>query len=584
MSSYSPLTVGQIISVSKARQIGLIPPASSQSLRHLDTQIPLATASPVITRRKLIQNLVIAGLGVSALGRGAFAGQGKEIVVDPGSSVQDAINEAKPGDTVRLLPGVYSVESTNTLRLKTGVRLVGSGKDKTFYIQQPPEFGRQFRAAVVGRDAHNVTIEDMTISGDTYALSLQYSNNFRIRNSRVIAPFVPLHLLHVEDSLFTGSEFISTSQIPADKQTAGFDTAIVMWNSSRNKIRGSLIKGVLDLHGSSDNVFKRVVIYRSPKGKLYPYPRIISFVNGSRRNLVTFSTLYAPYDPYHNYPRDKEYHSRALVQASTSSSQNTILNSILASGNERVARAFAEGGFQQSGVTIANSLVDQKLVFGKARIGRGVLFGDPLFFKPKKGNFRLLPGSPAIGAAGNGMDMGAIRFRPRLSQLIADELSEFTPLEGLEEMFEGAGRVLVFPAGYRYHQGMPVGPNGETGIISGIGSGETDVIIENEIGVEQASSPVGGINLNPALMDLQIKRDGKGVPLPFNLQPLEIMDIEGFIPVIINVTPVINLPMLLGWADTEADTDEPIFNTQLGPMDTQDAYRARQLEKLSFLN
>lgn len=56
---------------------------------------------------------------------------------------------------------------------------------------------------------------------------------------------------------------------------------------------------------------------------------------------------------------------------------------------------------------------------------------------------------------------------------------------------------------------------------------------------------VGGINLNPALLDLQIKRDGNGIPLPINQQPIGNMKIEGFIPVIINVTPV-NLPLLLG--------------------------------------
>ena len=56
---------------------------------------------------------------------------------------------------------------------------------------------------------------------------------------------------------------------------------------------------------------------------------------------------------------------------------------------------------------------------------------------------------------------------------------------------------------------------------------------------------LGGINLNPALLDLQIKRDGKGIPLPINQQPIWNMKIEGFIPVIINVTPV-SLPLLLG--------------------------------------
>lgn len=63
---------------------------------------------------------------------------------------------------------------------------------------------------------------------------------------------------------------------------------------------------------------------------------------------------------------------------------------------------------------------------------------------------------------------------------------------------------------------------------------------------EERVNNVGGIDLNPALLDLQIKRDGNGIPLPLTDQPLEEMHIEGFIPIILNVTPITNLPLLLG--------------------------------------
>ena len=69
---------------------------------------------------------------------------------------------------------------------------------------------------------------------------------------------------------------------------------------------------------------------------------------------------------------------------------------------------------------------------------------------------------------------------------------------------------------------------------------------------EKTSQP-GGIDLNPNLLDLQIERDGNGIPLPVVDQPIETMNIEGFIPVIINVVPV-SLPMLLG-LDTRSDDD-----------------------------
>ncbi|HSV43594.1 MAG TPA: hypothetical protein VLJ10_03480, partial [Candidatus Bathyarchaeia archaeon] len=63
----------------------------------------------------------------------------------------------------------------------------------------------------------------------------------------------------------------------------------------------------------------------------------------------------------------------------------------------------------------------------------------------------------------------------------------------------------------------------------------------------------GGIDLNPALYDLQIKRDGNGVPLPLPQQPIETMHIDGFTPILIEMTPVQNLPTLLGLKDMPTD-------------------------------
>ncbi len=95
-----------------------------------------------------------------------------------------------------------------------------------------------------------------------------------------------------------------------------------------------------------------------------------------------------------------------------------------------------------------------------------------------------------------------------------------------------------------------------------------------------ASSPVsidkevGGINLSPELLDLQIKRDKNGVSLPLPLQPIEEWHIDGFMPIIINVTPVTNLPLLLGLAQTPPDTDEI----------TPPVLKDRELEQVSAFN
>jgi len=50
--------------------------------------------------------------------------------------------------------------------------------------------------------------------------------------------------------------------------------------------------------------------------------------------------------------------------------------------------------------------------------------------------------------------------------------------------------------------------------------------------------PLGGISLNAKLLDLQIKRDGNGIPLPLSQQPLDKINIQGFVPQIISIQPV----------------------------------------------
>jgi len=75
--------------------------------------------------------------------------------------------------------------------------------------------------------------------------------------------------------------------------------------------------------------------------------------------------------------------------------------------------------------------------------------------------------------------------------------------------------------------------------------------VGSDLVTETQEQKVGGINLNAELLDLQIKRDGNGVPLPLPQQPIQTMQIEGFIPVIINITPTTNLPFILGFAPRE---------------------------------
>lgn len=81
------------------------------------------------------------------------------------------------------------------------------------------------------------------------------------------------------------------------------------------------------------------------------------------------------------------------------------------------------------------------------------------------------------------------------------------------------------------------------------------------------ADPVGGIDLNPALLDLRIKRDASGIPFSIDQQPADIFEIEGFIPIIINVTPVTNLPLLLGFTDEPQQEDNTRLSYQLSRID-----------------
>lgn len=83
-------------------------------------------------------------------------------------------------------------------------------------------------------------------------------------------------------------------------------------------------------------------------------------------------------------------------------------------------------------------------------------------------------------------------------------------------------------------------------ILDNTGPQATSVTRYNTAGqkVNELGEPLGGIDLNSANLNLQIKRDGKGVPLPIGQQDLDHINLQGLIPVIFKITPVTNLPVL----------------------------------------
>ena len=66
-----------------------------------------------------------------------------------------------------------------------------------------------------------------------------------------------------------------------------------------------------------------------------------------------------------------------------------------------------------------------------------------------------------------------------------------------------------------------------------------------EQGKKDAANLFGGIDLNSANLNIQIKRDGRGVPLPLAKQDMAQLNlIQGFEPKIIEIRAVTALPIL----------------------------------------
>jgi len=83
----------------------------------------------------------------------------------------------------------------------------------------------------------------------------------------------------------------------------------------------------------------------------------------------------------------------------------------------------------------------------------------------------------------------------------------------------------------------------------------------NEEGANKiVSSPIGGIDLNPNEINMQLRKEGKGVVMPVFLpeQVYQLQNTIGFLPVIINIAPVLSLPLLLGLSDEPGEENQDI--------------------------
>jgi len=77
------------------------------------------------------------------------------------------------------------------------------------------------------------------------------------------------------------------------------------------------------------------------------------------------------------------------------------------------------------------------------------------------------------------------------------------------------------------------------------------------------SSPIenpGGIDMNPNNLNLQTQGGRFDFKLPMNSLDLQNIRIDGFTPVIINVAPLTNLPLLLGLVDEDINENDPRYS------------------------
>lgn len=123
------------------------------------------------------------------------------------------------------------------------------------------------------------------------------------------------------------------------------------------------------------------------------------------------------------------------------------------------------------------------------------------------------------------------------------------------ESFLSTQEIMVQYLGYQFE-------NNAVSVVSPVILNEITGLV-NAASSTVSSSAVGGINFDPTLLNLQIKRNGQGVPLPLLQQNIEQINIQGLYPIIINIQPVNaqTLPLLFSRA-TEKSHQFPLVSTR----------------------
>ncbi|MFA5087695.1 MAG: hypothetical protein WC552_01520 [Candidatus Omnitrophota bacterium] len=136
------------------------------------------------------------------------------------------------------------------------------------------------------------------------------------------------------------------------------------------------------------------------------------------------------------------------------------------------------------------------------------------------------------------------RLKYLYSDKTAEALAAMVMLDAFRMKMNPEAVIFTFSFSDLFLGDNPDSGSADTGEESSDGAMMSEEEPAEEVRPAGESKDLGGINFNPAMLDLQIKRDGNGVPLPATQQPIQDLRIDGFLPVIINVAPV-TVPALL---------------------------------------
>jgi len=272
------------------------------------------------------------------------------------ASIQAAVDVAGPGDTVRVLPGTY----VETVRLKSGIRLLGSGARHTFL-----DGGGKPVKLVDFSGA-----SDVVVSGFTFQNVGSGGSEGCSRDVMLCAGMWYPAGVFADGHTFFGED--PTSGLITHNVFQGNHIALMLYFQARAVIRNNIFTG--NTHGFVANHFQDVALIAN------------------------------------NVFWDNAEH--AIV---SQAAYLDILNNVIARSEIGILHGHVQTGrircnaFFQNGVNGA----DIHAVPPRFEIGRdGNLELEPRFENPEAGDFRVRPGSPLIDAGcfeGGGFDLEGSR-------------------------------------------------------------------------------------------------------------------------------------------------------------------------------